>query len=432
MSQPASRYDESDSPQSAPPLTGVRIIDASQALAGPSASMLLGDLGAEIIKVEPPAGDITRVSPPHFIAGESLYFLANNRNKRSVVIDLKTVDGRAVLRDLARIADVVFYNYSPGVARRLGLDHETMAQVNPRIITCSITGLGETGPLARRPLVDVVAQAAAGAMSITGEADRPPVRAGIATADLSTGLYAAVGILAALHRRELTGRGSRVETSLFHSQLSLLNYHAAFARYSGVAPKRIGSAHIGHAVYGVFRTADGWVTIDAGFDHHFRGLCRAMGMPELAEDPKFALDRSRNQHRQELLPILDAELRKAYTREWCARLDAEGVPAGPVNDVLEALEHPQAAEYESVRRLAFDDTEVDVLASPLWFDGGNTHRMGSPPRLGEHTIEVLQDLLGYGRDQIDRLVASGAVHARPGSDDDAPPARPPARGAPAG
>jgi len=396
------------------PLAGLRVLDATQALAGPFAAMILGDLGAEIIKIEPPQGDMTRVSPPHYIDGDALYFLANNRNKQSVVVDLKHSDGRAVLHDLVRACDVAFYNYSPGVAARLALDHATVAALNSRIVSCSITGWGEHGPLAHQRLVDVVAQAAAGAMSITGEDGRPPVRAGVATADLTTGLYAVVGILAALQQRERTGRGALVETSLFHAQLSLLNYHAPFARHCGVSPNRIGSAHVGYAVYGTFATADGWIALDAGFDKHFAGVCNTIGLPDLATDPRFALARDRNLHRAALLPILDAAFAGSTTSEWCARLGAEGVPVSPVNDVLDALAHPQALAYDALASFAFGGATVEALATPLWFDGEHRHTLAAAPRLGEHTHAVLTRLLGYDEARIAALAAAGviALHQR--------------------
>lgn len=394
------------------PLKGVRIIDVTQALAGPFAAMILGDLGAEIIKVERPTGDPTRGTPPHYVDGESLYFLANNRNKRSIGINLKSKRGREVFYDLVRHGDAVFYNYSPGVAARLGMDHDSLEKINPRVITCSITGFGERGSRAKRPLVDVVAQSLTGAMSVTGEEGRPPVRAGFATADLCTGLYGAIGILSALAGRQTTGKGMKVETSLFHAQLSLLNYHAAFSRFTGVPAKRLGSAHAGHAVHGAFKTQDGWITIEAAFNKHFHGVCRVIGMPEMIDDPKYVDDRTRNLHRTELLPILEQAFLRRKTADLYEALDKEGVPVGPVNNMLEAVEHPQAVEYGAIRPLSFENSKVDVLTTPLWFNGVHEHPMKSPPVMGADTVDILRNMLSYDAATVDRLLAEGAVFDR--------------------
>jgi crotonobetainyl-CoA:carnitine CoA-transferase CaiB-like acyl-CoA transferase len=395
------------------PLEGIRIIDVTQALAGPFCAMILGDLGAEIIKVERPTGDLTRSTPPHYIDGTSLYFLTSNRNKKSIAVDLKTSAGRKILHDLVRIGDVVVYNYTPKVASRLAMDHETLVKINPRIITCSITGFGKTGEKADRPLVDVVAQSLAGAMSITGEENRPPVRAGFATADLSAGLYACIGILAALQGRATTGENVKVETSLFHSQLSLLNYHASFTRHTKTPTKRLGSAHAGHAVHGAFRTKDGWITIEAAFDRHFQALCGAMGAPEMASDPRFESDRTRNQHRIVLLKKLDEIFLTRTTAEWYQVLDEAGVPVGPVNSVLEALEHPQVREYSALRAIPFGGAMIEALATPLWFNDRIEHPVSSPPNLGEHTTSILSGLLNYPVEKIAALRSSNIVVQSP-------------------
>lgn len=391
------------------PLAGLRIIDVTQALAGPFASMILGDMGAEVIKIERPTGDPTRDTPPHYINDESLYFLANNRNKRSIGIDLKNEAGREVFYDLVRHGDAVFYNYSPGVADRLGMDHDRLIAVNPRIVTCSVTGFGERGAHAKKPLVDVVAQSLTGAMSVTGEDGRPPVRAGFATADLCAGLYSAIGILSALLARGSTGHGMKVETSLFHAQLSLLNYHAAFSRYTGFPAKRLGSAHAGHAVHGAFKTKDGWITIEASFNKHFHGVCRAIGREDLSENPKFEDDRTRNIHRTELLPILESEFIQRTTADLYAALDTEGVPVGPVNNMLDALKHPQAIEYDAVRPLECGDSKVDVLTTPLWFDGEHKHPMNYPPIIGADTVDLLTSLLGYPGEKVEDLLKQRVV-----------------------
>ena len=393
------------------PLAGIRVLDLTLALAGPFATMLLGDLGAEVFKIEPPKGEPARTTPPFYVGGESVYHLSINRNKKSIVIDLKHRKGLAVFDDLVGKADVVIYNFRPGVAERLGLAHQRLLAINPRIITCDITGFGRRGPEAARRAVDVVVQAMAGGMSITGEPGRPPVRAGIPTADLSAGMYATLGILAALVARERTGHGTRVETSLFHSQLSLLTYVAAFCLYSGEVPPPMGSGHMGTVPSQVFRTRDSYLAVEAGFNEHFQSLCGAVGKPELGRDPRFKDRQARRDHRDELIEILEAEFVRRTTEAWIQVLDAHNVACGPVNNVLQALTSAQSLEYGMVQELPFAGTRVRVLRTPLWFDGNSRHPMNSPPSLGAHTVEILETLLGYEEAVIRDLIAEGAVAA---------------------
>ena len=384
------------------PLAGIRVLDLTQALAGPFATMILGDLGAEVIKVEPPSGDLTRNTPPHMVEGTSLYFITNNRNKRGVVLDLKDSAGLKALHDLARVCDVVIYNFSEGVADRLKIDADTLLAVNPDLVICNITGYGRRGPDAKRKAVDPIIQSLAGAVSITGLPGSEPVRAGVATGDLSTGLYAVIGVLAGLAQRSRTGRGTSVETSLFHSQLSLLNYVASYCAWSGEVPGPVGSGHPGTVPSQVFRTSDGWVTIDAGFDRHFRTLCDVLQRPELANDPRFATRLSRAKHRQDLLPTLIADIARRSTEQWIRTLDQAGIPCGKVNNVAEALESPQAVEYRAVRETSYRGRQVSVLATPLWFDGSVEHPVRSPPELGEDTAVILRELLGYDDAAVQR------------------------------
>ena len=382
------------------PLEGVRVLDLTQALAGPFATMILGDLGAEIIKIEPPAGDLTRTTPPHIVEGTSLYFLTNNRNKRGVVLDLKVPEALAAFYALAERCDVVIYNFSEGVADRLKIDAATLRGRNPRLIVCNMTGYGRRGPDAKRRAVDPIIQSLAGAASITGLPGSEPVRAGVATADLSTGLYAAIGVLAALHERGQTGQGRSVEASLFHSQLSLLNYVGTYCAYSGEIPQPVGSGHPGTVPSQTFRTRDGWVTIDAGFDRHFQTLCRVIGQPELASDPRFADRQLRARNRAALVPGIVAAIAQRTTQDWIATLDAAGIPCGKVNNVAEALASPQSEAYRAVREVRYRGKNVKVLATPLWFDDEVEHPMSPPPELGQDTRSVLSSLLGYDDDAI--------------------------------
>jgi crotonobetainyl-CoA:carnitine CoA-transferase CaiB-like acyl-CoA transferase len=299
------------------------------------------------------------------------------------------------------------------VVDRLRIDPATLHAINPRLVICNMTGYGRKGPEANRRAVDPIIQSLAGAMSITGLPGSAPVRAGVATGDLSTGLYAAIGVLAALHARSTTGQGSCVETSLFHSQLSLLNYVASYCAWSGEIPSPVGSGHPGTVPSQTFATLDGWLTIDAGFDRHFRTLCEVIGHTELADDPRFRDRQSRARHRGELVPAIEAEIARRSTSHWVQTLDEAGIPCGRVNNVQEAIRSPQSQAYGSLRTLEYRGRPVEVLATPLWFDDDVTHPMASPPELGQDTAEVLRTLLGYDDDAIARVAgANGAMHER--------------------
>jgi len=391
------------------PLHGVRVLDLTQALAGPFATMILGDMGAEVIKIEPPAGDLTRTTPPHIVQGTSLYFLTNNRNKRSIVLDLKQADALAAFYQLCRVADIVMYNFSAGVADRLHIDANTLHDINAKLIVCNMTGYGRRGPDAHRRAVDPIIQSLAGAVSITGLPNGAPVRAGVPTADLSTGLYAVIGVLAALQERTRTGMGSSIETSLFHAQLSLLNYVAAYCAYSDEIPQPVGSGHPGTVPSQIFQTADGWITIDAGFDRHFQALCKVLNLETLCQTHRFATRQMRARHRAELLPILSTEIEKRTTAAWISILDKAGIPCGKVNNVKEALHLPQSTAYHALRKIEYRGATVQVLATPIWFNDASQHPVAPPPALGEHTEDILRSLLGYDDARIRADLDAGRV-----------------------
>lgn len=393
------------------PLKGIRIIDATHALAGPFGTMILGDLGAEIVKVEPPGGCPTRQTAPHDVEGTSLFFLCNNRNKRSIVVNLKHDEGREVFYDLVRNADAVVYNFAVGVAHRLKIDHESLVRVNPKIVSCSITGYGSHGPEAQRPAMDLVVQAGAGTVSITGENGRPPVKAGVPIADLSTGLYACLGIVSALRARDVTGKAQKVEASLFHSQLSLLNPMGPYALYSGETPISQGARDESVAPSQAFEAKDGWITLMVASDRHFEGLCAALEKPDLLKDPRFANRPLRMTNRDDICPIVAKEIKKRTKSEWIERLVGNGVACSAINTVPEALAHPQAKEYKSVRTISFQDHEIDVLSTPLWFNDELEPPIEDPPRMGEHTVEILRGILGYDDGKIDKLMKDGALYA---------------------
>lgn len=386
------------------PLAGIRVLDLTQALSGPFATMILSDLGADIVKIEPPRGDLTRSTPPHFIDSTSIYFIANNRGKRSVVLDLKRAAEHGIFMELVRTSDVVVSNYSAGVLERLRLQHDALARVNPRIISAVISGYGAKGPHSAERAVDLVIQAVAGGMSITGHEGGEPARAGVPTADLSAGLFATIGILAALEERNRTGLGRLVETSLFHSQLTLLNYVATYAAYTGVSPGRMGSGHLGTVPSQAFATSDGWVVIDAGFDAHFRTLCEILEIPQLALDQRFVDRASRAMNRDTLLGVIQPILRCRRTSELTTKLNIAGVPTAPLNDVNQAMEEARRSGYASVLDVEFRGERVSALATPIWIDGKDLKSGTTAPELGADTRAVLCERLGMASSDLDLLL----------------------------
>jgi len=399
------------SKESSGPLRGVRIIDLSMMLAGPSGSMLMGDLGAEIIKVEPLDGDETRVSPPHFYAENmSAYYWSINRNKKSVVINLKSPEGRQVLYDLVAKADVVYDNYRPGVLERLQIDYETLKKYNPQIICCSISTYGYTGPYRDRPGYDLIVQAVSGGMSITGEPGGSPVRAGIPIGDLVGGLLGVHGVLAAYIHRQKTGEGQRLEVSLLDGQVYLLTYIAQYYYHSGKVPGPIGAGHQSLVVYQAFKTKDIRIVIVAHQDHHFQRLCKALGKPEWAEDPRFNSRVKRLENKSLLIPMMEAHLMTRPGDEWLEKIHQAGVPAGPINTLDRVLSDPQVLSREMIQETDGPGKEkIKILGNPLKFDKTPVDTFTRPPRLGENTREVLANLLGYSSEKIESLSQKEAI-----------------------
>ena len=389
----------------APPLAGVRVVDLSRVLAGPYCTMMLADLGADVVKIERPGeGDETRTWGPPYAGGEAAYFLAVNRSKRSVAVDLKEPEGRALVLDLCARADVVLENFRPGAAERLGLGAAAVHERNPTVVYCSITGFGRHGA-PERPGYDFVVQAESGLMAVTGEPDGPPTKAGVALVDVVTGLHAAVAIVAALRSREATGRGERIEVSLLDSAFSALVNVAQNALVTGEEPGRFGNAHPSIAPYQPFRAADGWVAVAAANDGLFARLCEVLGRNELARDERFLTNAARVRNRDELIALLEEAFAARGADDWVAELDAAGVPAGKIRGVLEALraaapataavEHPSAGELE-------------LVAPPFAFASSGLREPTAPPLLGQHTREVLAEL-GLTADRIAELEARGVV-----------------------
>jgi crotonobetainyl-CoA:carnitine CoA-transferase CaiB-like acyl-CoA transferase len=375
------------------PLAGMVVLDLTQVMAGPFCTMILADLGADVVKVENPVGgDQTRRSWGRSGRGEdSRAFMSLNRNKRSVVLDLKTESGRADLRALVTGADVLVENWRPGVAARLGVDYESLAAVNPSLIYASISGFGQDGPYAQRPGYDLIAQAMAGVMSITGEPDGRPVKSGVPVADLGSGLFCAVGILAAWAHRLRTGEGQRLETSLFESALALGVWESTEFWDTGQVPQKLGSANRMSAPYQAFATRDGYVTVGANNERLWRRLCAALGLEELLTDPRFATNTARMAHRAELVTALEARLVEESTSHWVEHLLAAGVPAGPIQDYRELLEDDPHVKARGM--IAHVDHAVEgripVLASPIRLSATPTTIRRPPPLLGEHNCEIL-------------------------------------------
>jgi crotonobetainyl-CoA:carnitine CoA-transferase CaiB-like acyl-CoA transferase len=390
-------------------LRGVRVLDLTRILAGPFGTMLLADLGAEVIKVERPgAGDDTRATGPHFIAGESVYFMAVNRGKKSLCLDLATPEGRAVLHDLARRCDVVIENFRPGVAERLGCDAATLHALEPRLIVCGMTAFGRTGPDRDKPAFDLTLQARGGTMGLTGEPGRMPVRMGPPMGDLAGGLYAALAISAALYERTRTGRGTFIDLALLDCQVSLLVYAAAFYLNAGDVLGPQGSAHAHATPYQAFPTADVPIAVAVFTDRFWPGFCRALGEPAWAEDPALRTHTQRRGH-PTLLEAITARLCTRTARAWLDALAREGIPAAPVQGVDAVFADPQVLARGMVAEMEHPTAgRVRAAGSPLRA-GGAEVRYPAPPRLGEHTDEVLRDVAGYDAARIAALRARGVV-----------------------
>jgi crotonobetainyl-CoA:carnitine CoA-transferase CaiB-like acyl-CoA transferase len=387
------------------PLEGVRVVDLSRVLAGPYATMVLADLGADVVKVERPGdGDETRSWGPPYAGGEAAYFLSVNRSKRSVAVNLKHPEGRALVLDLCAGADVVVENFRPGTATRLGLDAAAVRARNPRVVYCSITGFGRREPRERAGY-DFIVQAESGLMSVTGEPDGVPTKIGVALVDVLTGLNAAVAIVAALHRRELEGVGERIELALLDSALAALVNVAQNALVTGEEPPRYGNEHASIVPYQPFAAADGWVAVAAANDGLFRRLCEVIGLRELAGDERFATNGARVRNRGELLPLLEERFRERPADQWVAALDAAGVPVGKIRGVLGAL---RTAAPATVRVPHPTAGELELVATPFAFESAPARAAAAPPLLGQHTREVLSEL-GLDNERVRALERDGVV-----------------------
>jgi formyl-CoA transferase len=366
--------------------------------------MVLGDLGADVIKVESPDGDETRGWGPPFTGGESAYYLCVNRNKRGVVVDFKTGEGRAIIHKLAKQSDILVENFRPGTLSRFSLDFEAVSVLNPNLIYCSISGFGQTGPLRDRPGYDFIIQAMGGLMSITGEPDGEPMKVGVAVADLFAGQNAVIAILAALQARAQTGMGQHHDISLFDSQLAWLANVASNYLISGNLPKRYGNAHANIVPYQSFQASDAWFVIAVGNDKQFERLCEVVGKLGLASDPRFSLNSERVKNRDELISLLTPVFAKRSVSEWLSILEAAEIPCGPINTLDNVFAEPQVGSREMLIEMDHSTIgKLPLVASPLKFSQTPVDYKLPPPRLGEHTEEVLKESLGYSTKRIQAL-----------------------------
>lgn len=396
------------------PLHGIRIVDLSRVLAGPWAAQLLGDFGADVVKVERPrGGDDTRQWGPPWLGSESAYFLSANRNKRSLTADLSTDGGQRIVRQLVREADIVIENFRVGTLARFGLSPEALMADNPGLIVCSISAFGQSGSRAGEPGYDAMVQASAGLMSITGPAPEDgggPQKVGVAIADIMAGMYAVSAILAALHARSEDGRGQHIDVPLYDSQVAWLANQGMNYLISGSAPGRMGTAHPNLVPYQAFATADGDLVLAVGNDRQFRRCMMAIGREELAADERFATNEARIANRKLLVRLIADELRGANTKSWLDVFSEHGVPAGPINDIAEVLGGSYAQERGLVRKLRNGAGEaVPLVSNPIDFDKTPVTCDRAPPLLGEHTEEVLREWLGYSATEIEALRKEAAI-----------------------
>lgn len=395
-------------------LANVLILDLTHMLSGPYGAMLLTDLGARTIKVEPPgSGEGTRQllarSSDYSRQGMGAYFLTLNRSKESVCIDLKSDEGRAVFYDLVRQADVVIDNFSVGVTRRLGIDHETLAAINPRIITCSISGFGETGPETARPAFDQVVQGMGGGMSITGTEASGPVRSGIPIGDLGGGVFGAMGVLAALVSRGATGRGKHVDVSMLDVQISLLNYMATMYLMSGIVPERLGNGHFVHVPYNTYRTRTNHIIIACIGDAFFEQILTVFKRPEL-RDERYRQQPARLADKDLIDRVIEEELLTDTAEHWLEKLRVARIPCAPVNDFAQALDDPQVRARHMVVDVTLQSGEVVKMpGNPIKFSDAPEESFSAPPLLGEHTEAVLRDVLHYSGERVSALRKTGAI-----------------------
>jgi crotonobetainyl-CoA:carnitine CoA-transferase CaiB-like acyl-CoA transferase len=407
-------------------LANLRVLDLSRVLAGPWAGQLLGDLGAEVIKVERPgSGDDTRSWGPPYLAGpdgkatsETAYFLSANRNKKSVAIDIAKPQGQMLVRKLAACSDALIENFKVDGLRQYGLDYASLSAINPRLVYCSITGFGQTGPYANRPGYDALIQAMSGLMSITGpaeaEAGGGPQKIGVALTDVLTGLYATVAMLAALVDRERTGQGQHIDLALLDTQIACLANQALNYLTTSVAPRRMGNAHPSIVPYQDFPTADGYMIIAVGNDSQFRSLCAALGESQWADDNRFLTNADRVANRDALVALIGRATVSKETRQWVGLLEASNVPCGPINTIRDVFDDAQVRARELRQELPHPlGGHAPFVANPIRMSRSQVEYRLAPPLLGQHTVEVLREIIGLPQAEIEALSAAGVIGAEP-------------------
>ena len=393
------------------PLSGVKVLDLTRIVSGPFATMLLGDLGAEIIKIEEPvSGDESRTYGPPFVNGESAYFLSINRNKKSCAINLKTPEGIALIQELALKSDVLIENFRPGTLKKFGLSYEELKKQNPGLIYCAITGFGQTGPDSHRPGYDLIIQGESGVMDITGDPDGPPTKVGTSIADLLTGQYASQGVLAALVERSRTGEGRRVEVAMYDCLASLLTFNAGGYFATGNTPKRKGNSHPSIVPYETFETLDGWINIGVANDKFWNSFCKIIDRLDLQNDPKFAMASDRVKNRLELLPTIREIIKGNKKSHWIDLLEKAGIPSGMIKNVGEVCDSEQLISRGMILNMPHPTAGiVKNIDSPLRFDDRNDEVHAAPPILGQHTHEILSNVLKISPDEITLLEKKGAI-----------------------
>lgn len=404
----------SSQPQLSGPLAGIKVLDLSRVLAGPWSGQMLGDLGAEVIKVEQPGqGDDTRKWGPPFLSDgsrDSAYYLCANRNKRSVAIDLSKAEGQELVRQLAAQADIVLENFRVGGLAKYGLDYAALKAVKPDLIYCSITGFGQTGPEKDKGGYDFLIQGMSGLMSVTGDADRHPLKVGIPVSDLTTGLYATISILAALQHRNRTGEGQHIDLALLDAQMALLANQGSNWLNGGGEPRRMGNQHPTIVPYQDFACADGDIIIALGNDRQFRDLVDILGLPEMADDGRFATSASRSDHREAMFAMINPAIARWTSDELLAALEAAKLPCGKINTIPQALEQPQTVARELVQEIAREDgTPIRFVGFPAKLSASPATYRLAPPRSGQDTRTVLSEVLGMTDGEVAALAAAGVI-----------------------
>ncbi|MGO3889560.1 MAG: CaiB/BaiF CoA transferase family protein [Paenalcaligenes sp.] len=394
----------------AQPLAGYKVIDLTTFLSGPFCTQVLGDLGAEVVKIEAPEGDSSRSIPPHFVGEDSAYYLSINRNKSSLAVNLKTAEGMDLVRQLILKADVVVENYRPGVAARLGLDPQQLCEERPGLVWASISGFGQTGPDRDKPAYDMIVQALSGVMSLTGEEGRPAVRLGIPAGDTVAGLYATIAINAALADRERTGKGRIIDVAMLDCQLAMLSYQSAYALIADVTPAPQGAKHDSIPTYRSFRGGDGReLVVTANTDRMWQGLCRVLGLDHLIEDERFQNGSSRLKHKHALWEQLERAFAEQPAAHWIPLLEENSVPVALIHSVPEALSHARAAERSMILALQNEDSSIEVVGNPIKFVGAEPVASTYPPKKGADDVRVLNDWLSLPADTVSSLQSKGVL-----------------------